>query len=123
MLVRRVGDVPRNERGNGQISHLLLGLPSDDTPMSITVVTAAPGSRQSDHVHPVSTQIYVIIAGKGQMTVGDETMEVATGEMVYVPPGASHAIFNGGEMTLSYVSVTVPPFPVRVEGDHFRSAT
>jgi mannose-6-phosphate isomerase-like protein (cupin superfamily) len=116
MEVRRVGEVPRNERGDGQVSHLLLGLPGDGVPMSVTLVTAAPGSQQPVHVHPDSTQVYVVVAGTGRMIAGDEEADVSAGSMIRVPPGTRHAIRNTGDEQLTYVSVTVPPFPVRIEG-------
>lgn len=117
MLIRHVGQVPRNERGQGQVSHLLLGHPGDDWPMSITVVEAAPGSQQPMHAHPASTQIYLVIGGMGRMIVGEEEAEVASGDLVCIPPGSQHAIRNTGSETLAYVSATAPPLPVRVSGE------
>lgn len=66
ILIRHMKSVPRNERDAGQVSHLLLGLPDDDYPMSITIVEAAPGSQQPLHAHPESTQVYLVIAGSGR---------------------------------------------------------
>jgi mannose-6-phosphate isomerase-like protein (cupin superfamily) len=122
MFVRRVGSVPCNERGNGQSSHLLLGLPGEDAPMSVTIVHAEPGSRQREHVHPESTQVYVVMAGSGRMFVGEEEAEVAVGTMIRIPPGMKHAIHNTGVERLTYVSATVPPFPVHVEGGTWHPA-
>jgi mannose-6-phosphate isomerase-like protein (cupin superfamily) len=116
MFVRRVGEVPRNERGAGQVSHLLLGRPDEDAPMSVTLVHAAPGSQQGVHVHPDSTQIYVVVAGAGRMIVDDEEVDVSAGTMIRIPPGTRHAIRNTGDEQLTYVSTTAPPFPVRIEG-------
>lgn len=116
MLIRRMGSVPRNERGAGQVSHLLLGLPDDDYPMTITIVEAAPGSQQPLHAHTVSTQIYLVTQGSGRMIVDDEEADVTSGDMVCVPPGARHAIRNTSDGTLTYVSATAPPFPARVDG-------
>lgn len=115
MFIRRIGDVPRNERGDGQVSHLLLGLPDDHAPMSVTLVNAAPGSQQRVHVHPDSTQVYVVVAGTGQMIVGEEAAEVLAGSMICIPPGTRHAICNIGNQQLTYVSATVPPFPVKID--------
>jgi mannose-6-phosphate isomerase-like protein (cupin superfamily) len=122
MIIRKTGEVPRNERGAGQVSHLLLGLPEDDVPMSITVVNAEPGSQQAVHVHPNSTQVYVIVAGAGRMIVGEEEADVSPGTMIYIPPGTRHAIRNNGNQRLTYVSATTPPFPVAIDGITWRPA-
>ncbi|MEU7860485.1 cupin domain-containing protein [Nonomuraea sp. NPDC049141] len=90
--------------------------------MSVTIVHADPGSRQDEHVHPDSTQVYVVMAGTGHMLVGDEESEVTPGTMIRIPPGTKHAIRNTGEERLTYVSATVPPFPVQVEGTTWRPA-
>jgi mannose-6-phosphate isomerase-like protein (cupin superfamily) len=116
MILRRVGVVPRNERGAGQVSHLLLGLPDENAPMSVTLVTAEPDSQQGVHIHPDSTQVYIVVAGAGRMIVGDEEADVSAGTLIQVPPGTAHAIRNDSDECLTYVSATVPPFPVRIDG-------
>ncbi len=122
MLIRRMGSVPRNERGAGQVSHLLLGLPDDDSPMSITIVEAAPGSQQPLHAHPASTQIYLVIDGSGRMILDGEETDVTRGDMVWIPPRARHAIRNTADQTLTYVSATAPPFPTRIDGGTWQPA-
>jgi mannose-6-phosphate isomerase-like protein (cupin superfamily) len=122
MNIRRVGQVPRNERGAGQTAHLLLGLPGDTAPMSITLVDAEPGSRQAPHEHPDSTQVYLVIAGAGRMLVGGEEADVDAGTMICIPPGTSHAIHNTGTQRLTYVSATTPPFPVEADTTTWRLA-
>lgn len=122
MLIRRMGSVPRNERGAGQVSHLLLGLPGDDQPLSITIVEAAPGSQQPLHAHPESTQVYLVIEGSGRMIVDEEEADVTRGSMVCIPPGARHAIHNTGNRALTYVSATTPPFPAHVDGPSWQPA-
>jgi mannose-6-phosphate isomerase-like protein (cupin superfamily) len=116
MLLRRVGEVPRNERGGGQVSHLLLGLPGESAPLSVTVVTAEPGSQQGLHMHPDSTQVYLVVVGAGRMIVGEDEADVSAGTLIEIPPGTAHAIRNDGGERLIYVSATVPPFPVTIDG-------
>jgi mannose-6-phosphate isomerase-like protein (cupin superfamily) len=122
MDIRRVGQVPRNERGAGQTSHLLLGLPGENVPMSITLVDAEPGSQQDLHEHPDNTQVYLVIAGAGRMIVGAEEADVDVGTMICIPPGTPHAIRNTGAQRLTYVSATTPPFPVEADATTWRLA-
>ncbi len=110
MDVQRLDAAPINERG-GQVSHLLLGRGEFGSKnLAITWVEGEPGSMQAVHGHPDNEQIYVIVRGRGVMQVGDEMEEVGKGTLVFIPPGAAHAIKNTGEEPLVFVSATSPPF-------------
>jgi mannose-6-phosphate isomerase-like protein (cupin superfamily) len=113
MLTQTLEQSPKNRRGGGQTSHLLLA-PAQfgSRSLAITWVEGAPGSQQSPHAHPDSEQVYVIIAGRGRMIVDGQEQDVAAGTMVLIPPGAQHAIHNPGPEQLVYVTATSPPFPM-----------
>jgi mannose-6-phosphate isomerase-like protein (cupin superfamily) len=118
MHVRHRAECPVNRRGGGQESYLLLaGGGFGATNLAVTWVECRPGSQQAPHVHPSQEQAYVIIRGRGEMTVGGETREVGEGTLVLVPPGHEHAIRNPGPDQLTYVSATAPPFSAEVSGD------
>ena len=110
MNVQCLDQSPRNRRG-GQVSYLLLA-PGQFAAenMSITWVEGEPGSEQPNHSHLNNEQVYVIVHGRGAMTVGDETKEVGPGTAILVPPQTGHSIRNIGEERLVYVSATSPPF-------------
>jgi putative monooxygenase len=117
----RVGDCPRNERGGGQVSHLLLAEGQfGSRNLAVTWVEGAPGSQQAVHAHPESEQAYVIVHGSGEMILGDEQHPVEPGMLVYIPPGTPHAIRNDGPNPLVYVSATSPPFPAKVSATTWR---
>lgn len=86
---------PCHERGDGQVSHLLLAEGQFGSQrLCVTWVECQPGSQQALHRHPAQEQVYVIIRGQGQMLVGGDERAVGVGTMVFVPPGAEHAIRN-----------------------------
>jgi mannose-6-phosphate isomerase-like protein (cupin superfamily) len=108
---------PRNERGGGQVSHLLLARGQFGAQrLCITWVECQPGSQQAPHHHPAQEQVYVIVRGQGQMLLGGEEHGVGEGTMVFIPPGAEHAIRNTGSGVLVYVSATAPPFDAAISG-------
>ena len=110
MYTQTLKDSPKSRRG-GQVSHLLLApghCPS--RLLTVTLVEGEPGSRQALHAHPNSEQAYVIVRGRGVMTVAGEEKELEEGTLVFIPPGAAHAIFNPGPDRLVYLSATTPPF-------------
>lgn len=87
--------------------------------MAITLVAGDPGSEQPMHSHPEAEQVYVVVAGRGLMRVDDEEQEVGPGALVFIPPGAKHAIRNVGGESLTYVSATSPPFRMPEPGSVF----
>ncbi|HEV8573642.1 MAG TPA: cupin domain-containing protein [Dehalococcoidia bacterium] len=110
MNIQPLNTAPVNERG-GQTSHLLLGREQFGSKnLAITWVEGAPGSMQAVHGHPDNEQVYVIVRGQGVMQVGDDMQEVGEGTLVFIPPGAAHAIKNTGDEPLVFVSATSPPF-------------
>src|SRR5215472_3375613 len=117
MEIQTLASSPRNERGDSQVSYLLLGAGQlGAMQMCVTWVECQPGSQQALHAHPAQEQAYVIVRGRGQMLVGGDEREVSEGTLVFVPPGTQHAIRNNGPGVLVYVSATAPPFGAEVSG-------
>jgi mannose-6-phosphate isomerase-like protein (cupin superfamily) len=117
MDIQMLASSPRNERGGGQVSHLLLAEGQfGSRRLCITWVECQPHSQQALHRHPTQEQAYVIVRGQGQMLVGGDERAVGEGTMVFIPPGAEHAIRNTSAGLLVYVSATAPPFPAAISG-------
>ena len=57
-------------------------------------------------------QVYVVVRGRGQMSVAGDTGDIAEGDLVLVPPATDHAISNSGEGELACVSIQSPPVAV-----------
>ena len=112
MFVQSLDESPQNHRGGGQTSYLMLG-PGQFGSENLIVawLEGEPGSRQDLHAHPSSEQVYVIVRGRGLMTIEDETREVSSGMLVYIPAGSRHAIEAVGDQQLMLVSALSPPVP------------
>lgn len=109
MLRRRLSEAPVYERDR-LASHVLLDAGDFGSKhLAITWVEVPAGARQRPHLHPGSEQVYVVVQGNGTMTAGDEQTRVEPGDLVLIPPGATHAIATHGPGTLVYVSATSPP--------------
>lgn len=109
MFQRRLSEAPVHNR-DGLRSHVLLD--ADDFGSQHRVVTwveVVPGAEQRPHVHPSSEQVYVIVRGTGMMSVADTQARVGEGDLVFVPPGVTHAIACDGDDPLIYASATSPP--------------
>jgi len=107
VFVRSKSEAPRREHG-GLVSSILLQR-GDVVGVGLTStwVEVAPGSRRRLHDHP-SEQVYVIVGGRGRMSVGGEERPVAAGDSVYVPSGSAHGIENVSQGALVYVSAATP---------------
>ena len=69
-----------------------------------------PGQAQKVHTHDEQDKIYVVLEGRGRITVGadDETLEA--GEAIVAPAGTAHGVANdSGARLLLLVLVSPPP--------------
>lgn len=110
METRTLEQAALNIRG-GQRSYLLAG-PEDSDRVAVTWIVSPKGSRQPVHRHRDSEQVYVVVRGRGLMTVGRDTAEVGEGTLIRVPPDTDHAIEGASEEPLVVVTATAPPFPL-----------
>jgi mannose-6-phosphate isomerase-like protein (cupin superfamily) len=71
---------------------------------------AAVRAAEKLHRHDRHDQLVVIARGSGTMRIGDQTLPVGEGSVLYVPRGAVHAFTNtSGTPSVAYVVYT-PPF-------------
>ena len=58
-----------------------------DLTLGLYVLEAGAVDGQEPHTED---ELYVILAGRGRFTCGDETIEVGPGDTIHVPAGMSH---------------------------------
>jgi quercetin dioxygenase-like cupin family protein len=68
-----------------------------------------PGQEHAAHVHANQDKLYVVVEGRGEASVGDETHTVEAGGMVFAPAGTPHGMRNTGETNLVVLVVFSPP--------------
>jgi mannose-6-phosphate isomerase-like protein (cupin superfamily) len=102
-------DAPALSRGDGLVS-APLHTGGGDSDLTVTWVEIDPGASQVRHSHDPE-QVYVVVAGEGEMTVGGETRAVVAGDLVRLSPDTDHGIENTGDRPLEYVSAAAPAFP------------
>src|SRR4051794_41986340 len=76
--------------------------------MSVTWLEVPEGIDQELHSHEEAEQVYIVVSGRGTMTVAGDTQEVGEGDLVLVPPATDHSIANGNASDLCCVSVQSP---------------
>lgn len=76
----------------------------EDAGVSFLLVNAPPGGGPALHQHAYA-EVFVVQEGHARFTAGDETIEVAGGHVVVVPPGTPHKFVNDGAGALRMVNI------------------
>ncbi len=72
------------------------------------------GHQHSDHhSHDSIEQLYFILRGRGQLTIGDDKVEVRDGTAVYMPVNVPHQAFNDAEGWMEHLIVSCPLDEIR----------
>ncbi|HEX6745366.1 MAG TPA: cupin domain-containing protein [Solirubrobacteraceae bacterium] len=88
----------------GRTAFLFEGFPRAGVDISIFVTRTPPGRAVELHVHPYA-ETFLLLAGRGRWTRGEETVELEPEGMLVVPPDTPHGFRNIGDVPLLVVSV------------------
>jgi mannose-6-phosphate isomerase-like protein (cupin superfamily) len=61
------------------------------------------------HRHKLQEQVYHVLDGEGLMELDGVRTVVKKDDVIFIPPGVEHAIYNTGMVDLRFVVVTSPP--------------
>ena len=75
------------------IQYVVTGLESDGAVVRYRW-TSDPGGTIVDHTHPGSTEIFTILEGTCDFTIGGKSITLGPGETGIVPPGVVHSEAN-----------------------------
>lgn len=68
-----------------------------------------PGQTHQAHTHGGRDKLYVVLAGRGELTIGDERSSVGPGDVALAPADVVHALSNPGPDRLVVLAVMAPP--------------
>ena len=77
---------------------------------SLAEASVPPNTTTTLHLHRQSEEIYFILAGEGEMTLGSEIFNVAVGDAICIPPNTPHQIFNFTEVELKFLCACSPAY-------------
>lgn len=60
------------------------------------------------HTHKVQEQVYHVLDGEGMMEMDGKRQVVRKHDVIYIPPGVAHAIYNNGLTDLTFIVATTP---------------
>lgn len=70
-------------------------------------ITVNPGAILSLQLHHHREEHWIVVAGRARVTRGDETLELARNESVFIPVQTAHRIENPGDGPLEFIEVQV----------------
>jgi mannose-6-phosphate isomerase-like protein (cupin superfamily) len=77
---------------------------------SLAEATLDPGQATRRHYHGETEEIYVILAGSGEMEVDGQRERVRVGDTVLIPPRAWHQIRARAGEELRFLCCCAPPY-------------
>ena len=60
------------------------------------------------HRHRIQEQVYHVLEGEGLMEMDGSRTVVRKDDVIFIPPGVEHAIYNTGMTDLRFIVVTSP---------------
>ena len=80
----------------------------DNTNLNNLIVSKTilhPGKETGGHNHSGQEEVYIFMKGEGKMVVGTKTYSVKTGDIILIPDGDFHKVWNEGEDDLIFTCV------------------
>lgn len=102
-IVKETGRIPYFSQGEaGDVKTIV-----DAESVTMTKGFMDPGQGLKMHNHP-NEQMGYVLAGEGELTVGDKKYIVKPGDTYYIPPNEWHAWANTGIERFYYLDVFSP---------------
>jgi len=81
---------------------------------SLAQFTLEPGKKSKPH-KMISSEIYYILEGNGNLNVDDDTYHLEKDDSVFVPPNSKQFIENTGEGNFRFLCIVEPAWKVTDE--------
>ena len=111
-FVRNIAEVPWKEFpghfGGALSKPLVEPETSDSTLIDYRISSYRPMAHVATHVHRVQEQVYHVLEGEGLIELDGERRVVRRHDVIFIPPGVEHAMYNSGLVDLVFVVVTTP---------------
>lgn len=86
----------------------LMLLPRDLTDCCEAVLESVDvGKRTPPNAHATFNQVYVVLDGEAEITIGEETRRVSGPAMAFIPKNTNHYVQNAGSVKLQYIYITI----------------
>jgi mannose-6-phosphate isomerase-like protein (cupin superfamily) len=111
-LIRNIAEVPWDElpgHFGGALSKLLVHPETTGSRhVDHRISTYQPKAYVAPHTHRIQEQVYHVLAGQGLMEIAGKRQVVREHDVIFIPPGIEHALYNTGLVPLTFIVVTTP---------------
>lgn len=111
-LIRNIVELPWQQlpgHFDGALSKLLVHPDTADARLiDHRISTYAPKAYVAPHTHRVQEQIYHVLEGEGLMEIDGGRRVIRAHDVVFIPPGVEHALYNSGLGQLTFLVITTP---------------
>jgi mannose-6-phosphate isomerase-like protein (cupin superfamily) len=111
-LIRNIAEVPWDElpgHHGGALSKLLVHPETTGSRhIDHRISTYQPKGYVAPHTHKVQEQVYHVLDGEGLMEMDGKRTVVRRHDVIFIPPGVEHALYNSGLTPLTFIVVTTP---------------
>jgi len=73
--------------------------------LNLSLTELNPEKETAGHSHKEADEVYFFIDGKGRIEIEKERIAVKKGDVVVIPGGKFHKVFNEGKSVLSFWSI------------------
>jgi mannose-6-phosphate isomerase-like protein (cupin superfamily) len=111
-VILNIAEVPWNElpgHHGGALSKLLVHPESvGSLHIDHRISSYQPKAFVAPHIHKIQEQVYHVLDGEGLMEIDGQRRVVRRHDVVFVPPGVEHALYNTGLAALTFLVITAP---------------
>jgi mannose-6-phosphate isomerase-like protein (cupin superfamily) len=80
-----------------------------DADLSVIEECMPPGTAEVWHRHAKAQQFFYVLSGRGTMHIERETLELSSGDGVWILPGMWHQIRNESQQPVRFLVISQPP--------------
>ena len=116
MLVRKLQECEEFVAGDRTLLREMLHPDKQAIALRYSLAHATlPVGKTSDPHALKTSEVYYILAGKGEMHIDEETQMLHPGDTVYIPPMARQYIYSCGDEPLVFLAIVDPAWRVEDE--------
>ncbi len=112
IIVNRESAKILNTPHGSEIRPLIDRTTSDIELCSLAEEVLPVGKAVMRHHHLETEEVYYILKGEGEMTVGKETRQVKAGDAIYIPRMNPHTLANTGNGDMTLLLVCGPAYSI-----------